>query len=119
MEWSWPVSRDKDGETGFFMLDSKDIIKFSSEGSNYLVHTRDEVFYILNTLDKIESAFAAVGLPYARADRGELIDLSTVEKIEDKYEKAVFEGGKSATISRTKFKAIKEKFLSLIERKNE
>ncbi|MGG1312800.1 MULTISPECIES: LytTR family DNA-binding domain-containing protein [Cohnella] len=107
----WPVTRDEKGETGLLFISLSDIVKISAEGNRLLFHTKDEVFYQLNTLEKIESALKAAGLPFERADRGHLIDLHKVVEIDVKNAIAYFEPSpgkerKSATLSRAKLKEL-------------
>ncbi|WP_221469275.1 LytTR family transcriptional regulator DNA-binding domain-containing protein [Cohnella nanjingensis] len=110
----WPVSRRERGDSGVIFLEVRQIIKFSAFGNAIQVHTQDEVFHLLATLDRIESALQAVGLPFERADRGNLIHMTKMVELDEKFSKAIFAGGKTATISSSKYKKIKALFIAMV-----
>jgi hypothetical protein len=121
---NWPVTRDRDGKTGVVLLSQDEIVKFTTQGNRILIHTLNDIFYHVDSLDKIETALRAAGLPYERADRGNLIDITKVIEIDEKTAIAYFgsemSGGKriEATISRPEnYRRILAKFLSLKDKK--
>lgn len=117
----WPVTRDKEGESGIIFLDFSEILKFTVQGGRRLVHTVDGVFYEPDSIDRLQSALQQSGLPFERADRGNLINITRVVEIDEKKALAIFESpepgvkGKDSTISKPdNFKRILKKFREMI-----
>ncbi|MFC5652924.1 LytTR family transcriptional regulator DNA-binding domain-containing protein [Paenibacillus solisilvae] len=116
----WPVTRDKEGITGIIFIEFEKILKFTTQSNRVMVHTSDEVYYQLDNLDRLESALKASTDRFERADRGNLIDLTQVVEIDDKFSKAYFRNSspegksKEATISKPgNYQRIKKRFLEL------
>lgn len=117
----WPVTRDKEGNTGIIFIEFEKIVKFTIQNNRVMVHTHEEVFYHLDNLDHLESALEVSSDRFERADRGNLIDITQVVEIDDKYSKAYFRSSlsaaskrKEATISKPgNYQRIKRRFLEL------
>ena len=96
-------------------------MKFTVQGGRRLVHTKDEVYYEPDNLERLEAALLAIGQPFERADRGSLIDITKVVEIDEKKAIAYFEGnekgtrGNDTTLSRPdNFNRIRKRFRELL-----
>lgn len=122
----WVVSRDEDGKSGLVELDVSEIVKFTTDKTRIVIHTKNDMFYFpFDSLEKIQNVLHTLNLPFVRADRGNLINMDKVVEIDEKYAKAYFEGdtpgvkGKEATISRpTNYRRILSLFQERQGRKN-
>jgi len=121
------VARDEDGKSGLVELDVMEILKFTTDKTRILIHTKNDVYYFpFDSLEKIQNVLQALNLPFVRADRGNLVNIDKVIEIDDKYAKVYFEGdkpgerGKEATVSRpTNYRRILDLFRERQGRKNE
>jgi hypothetical protein len=74
------------------------LIFLETSQNRILVHTRDAVYFVANTLDRWRNALQSAGQSFEMVDRSYLADLSKAARMDDKWSRLVFEDGEHAQI---------------------
>jgi DNA-binding LytR/AlgR family response regulator len=111
------VTADKEG-AGLENIHIDDIMFLETSQNRIMVHTRDSVYYVANTLERWLKALQSTGHHFELVDRSCVADLSKVKRIDSKWGRLFFNEdasspGKPCNIAMTNFKQIVNKIEKL------
>lgn len=109
------VTRTVDGSSGIKSLHVRDIafLEYDRKEDRVLVHTVDDVFYVVGTLKYWTIAFNASGYSFKQVDRNNVVNLDRVTALDPTYKHAYFEEpvsqeSKHCTIAWSRYKEVEE-----------
>lgn len=85
----FPVTRDRNNESEWLMLDANDILYINVEDRTVVFHTQDEKFYLLDTLSALSKHMEPLG--FRKLDRINLVNINKIKYFDDEHSKVFFE----------------------------
>ncbi|GAB2723065.1 LytTR family transcriptional regulator DNA-binding domain-containing protein [Paenibacillus thermoaerophilus] len=85
----FPVTRDRNNETEYVMLDAEDVLYIHLEDRTVVFHTHEGKFYLLDTLSALAKHMEALG--FRKLDRVNLVNVKKITQFDDEQGKVYFD----------------------------
>lgn len=107
------VTRDVEG-SGMESIHVDDILFLETSQSRIVVHTKDGVYYVPNTLERWMRAFDSVGQQFEMVDRCSIANLKRVTRLDPVWCRLYFddgssEGAKPCNVARRHYRKVAKK----------
>ncbi|EXX86021.1 hypothetical protein BG53_14855 [Paenibacillus darwinianus] len=107
------VTRSVEG-IGMESIHVDDILFLETSQSRILVHTKDGVYYVPNTLERWMRAFGSIGQQFEMVDRCSIANLNRVRRIDPVWCRLYFddnpsEGAKPCNVARSHYRKVANK----------